>query len=37
MDIIYIVITLIFFALSWGLVKTCDRLSPNANDGKREV
>jgi hypothetical protein len=26
MDIIYLAITLVFFALSWGLLKLCERL-----------
>lgn len=27
MDIVFIVLTLIFFALSWAFLKLCDRLS----------
>ncbi|HLF27691.1 MAG TPA: potassium ABC transporter ATPase [Anaerolineae bacterium] len=26
MDIVYVGITLVFFALSWGLLKLCERL-----------
>jgi hypothetical protein len=26
MDIVYIGLTLLFFALSWGLLKMCERL-----------
>jgi hypothetical protein len=26
MDLVYVGITLVFFALSWGLLKLCERL-----------
>jgi hypothetical protein len=29
MDIVFIVLTLLFFALSWGLLKLCERLLTN--------
>ena len=29
MDIFYVVLTLVFFALSWALLKLCERLMAN--------
>jgi len=26
MDLVFLIVTLLFFALSWGLVKLCERL-----------
>jgi hypothetical protein len=35
-DIIYIGITVVFFALTWGLLKMCEALQPEADKNVEE-
>ncbi len=35
MDILYIGITVVFFAATWGLVKLCEHLGNNKQGGGR--
>ncbi len=32
MDLVFIALTLVFFALSWAFLELCDRLSPGGQD-----
>ncbi len=37
MDVLFVVLTLVFFALTWGLVVLCDRLTVGAQNASAHL